>query len=239
MHGEKLTLAAALQKRSIEFAFTYCETQIRPFLPSVNMRTSRISKETAKIVAALSPSKSSPRQTRSSVTLNRAFPATSSIEPLNGIHPIADGEEDSDDSSLSSAPSVASFDIEDHFSPPKKRKRDLDSPATTVTVSTAIRSTRPSSRKAAPKQEDGDEPPKAKKTRRQPARKITNEAGEIEIHPPSNWEEMYECVREMRKTHLAPVDTMGCERIAEEHRDPKASSPFHSPREKKKQKNTQ
>ena len=64
-----------------------------------------------------------------------------------------------------------------------------------------------------------------KKARRQPARKTLNEEGEVEIHPPPDWEEIYDAVKEMRKTVLAPVDTMGCESLAEEHLTPKVYSP--------------
>jgi endonuclease-3 len=67
-----------------------------------------------------------------------------------------------------------------------------------------------------------DEPVgKTKKARRQPAKGFLNEAGEVEIHPPANWRETYEAVKEMRKTILAPVDTMGCETLAEKHISPR------------------
>ncbi|CAG8459359.1 12639_t:CDS:2 [Acaulospora morrowiae] len=34
--------------------------------------------------------------------------------------------------------------------------------------------------------------------------------------PPTNWEEVYQSIKEYRKTLVAPVDVMGCERLAEE-----------------------
>lgn len=36
----------------------------------------------------------------------------------------------------------------------------------------------------------------------------------VRLSPPPHWEEMYDLVREMRSRTLAPVDTMGCERLA-------------------------
>jgi endonuclease-3 len=57
-------------------------------------------------------------------------------------------------------------------------------------------------------------------------REATGEEGNqgewrVEIHPPPNWEEIYEAVKEMRKKVLAPVDTMGCETLAQEHSSPR------------------
>lgn len=51
------------------------------------------------------------------------------------------------------------------------------------------------------------------KTRRKPARKVKTEDGDIKVEPPTNWEEVYNLTKEMRKDLLAPVDTMGCERL--------------------------
>ncbi len=53
---------------------------------------------------------------------------------------------------------------------------------------------------------------------RKPARTITaSHTGEVKVEPPSDWEEMYALVKEMRLTGPAAnaaVDTMGCERLA-------------------------
>ncbi|KAL2159665.1 hypothetical protein VTH06DRAFT_2234 [Thermothelomyces fergusii] len=58
---------------------------------------------------------------------------------------------------------------------------------------------------------------------RKPARRTTDAAtGAVTVEPPSDWEEMYELVRQMRvggAAANAAVDTMGCERLA----DPEAS----------------
>ena len=208
------------------------------------MRTSRLAREGFKVVGTLSPSKAiSRRQTRSFAANLKAFNAiTSLVENTTDKKEEAISDDDDDsDSSLSSVPSAASFDIEDHpASPSRKRKRGVDSPSTIVTtVSTNNVGARVSPRKPGVKAEEVIGTAGGvvkKKARRQPARKTFNEDGEVEIHPPPNWEEIYDAVREMRKTVLAPVDTMGCESLAEEHLTPKVPIcnlysilPFHSP----------
>ncbi|CAG8468088.1 13418_t:CDS:2 [Cetraspora pellucida] len=40
-----------------------------------------------------------------------------------------------------------------------------------------------------------------------------------QIQPPHSWEEVYQSIKDYRKTIVAPVDTMGCERLAEEPND--------------------
>ncbi|TGJ80224.1 hypothetical protein E0Z10_g8543 [Xylaria hypoxylon] len=62
-------------------------------------------------------------------------------------------------------------------------------------------------------------PSKPTKRQRKPARKATDPStGESTISPPTDWEEMYAVVQSMRKeggaASNAPVDTMGCERLA-------------------------
>ena len=41
------------------------------------------------------------------------------------------------------------------------------------------------------------------------------------IRPPENWEQVYALTEEMRAKVLAPVDTMGCESLAEDKRSPR------------------
>lgn len=43
----------------------------------------------------------------------------------------------------------------------------------------------------------------------------------ISTEPPPHWEEMYDAVKEMRSRIPAPVDTMGCERLADRASTPK------------------
>ena len=191
---------------------------------SINlMKTSRIAKETAKIVNAISHADFAPRrQTRSFARSLHSF--TTGDLPLKEAKDVDVKQEDlSDDAStLSSVSSATSLDIEDFpskSSPSRKRKRGIDTPATVTSVS-AISEPRLSPRKPNSKLED-EGAKKVKKPRRQPAKSRINETGEVEIHAPANWEEIYDAVREMRKLHLAPVDTMGCETLAEEHLTPR------------------
>lgn len=41
------------------------------------------------------------------------------------------------------------------------------------------------------------------------------------VSPPDNWKSVFEAIKEYRKSTLAPVDTMGCERLSERHVDEK------------------
>jgi endonuclease-3 len=55
------------------------------------------------------------------------------------------------------------------------------------------------------------------KARPQPSKHTTDPAtGEVTIHPPENWEKIYNIVKAQRlRNPTAPVDTMGCERAAD------------------------
>ncbi|MCJ1462165.1 DNA N-glycosylase and apurinic/apyrimidinic (AP) lyase [Pseudocyphellaria aurata] len=160
------------------------------------------------------------RQTRSFATSLQAFSADGNSPNKTKDATIKQEDFTDDDSELSSLASSTAVDIEDfpiEISPSRKRKRESDTPATTLTSISTRTTTRSSPRKAGLKAEDGT----VKKARRQPAQKLYNEAGEVEIHAPKNWEEMYDSMKEMRKRSLAPVDTMGCETLAEERVSPR------------------
>ena len=183
------------------------------------MRTSRISRETARIVNRGSNNRRgsfSRPQTRSLAASLQAFTAIASPnQDTSAPKPKTTSE---DESSLSSINSTAILDIEDIASPvfpAQKRKRELD-----LTGDAPTSHLRASPRK--PSNHTRNEIVKnSKKLRRQPAKKTVNEAGEVEIQPPATWEEVYEAVKEMRKSVLAPVDTMGCETLAEERLSPR------------------
>jgi endonuclease-3 len=67
-------------------------------------------------------------------------------------------------------------------------------------------------------------PPKAgglKKARRVPAKKVKREGGSVKVEPPPGWEDMYALTRQMRNENVAPVDTMGCESLADVQRSPR------------------
>ncbi|KAL8942580.1 MAG: hypothetical protein Q9216_001562 [Gyalolechia sp. 2 TL-2023] len=181
------------------------------------MKTSRIARETAKI--GKNAEVVARRHTRSSLTASiRAFAAEDAVN-------FAEKQEEDvgdDSSSLSSIGSSGPSDIEDFLAPSssQKRKRGIGSPSTTITTATIAVTTKTSPSKADIKTQDGS-PAKIKRGRKQPFKKVVSDSGEVTIHPPANWQEIYTAVQEMRKKVLAPVDTMGCESLAEDTRTPR------------------
>ena len=189
------------------------------------MKTSRIARDTAKAKLAISSSQADYLPRRQT----RAFAASLHAFTANGDVPLASLgkkgvklEGTSDDDSLSTLGSV--FDIEDvpfESSASRKRKRGLDSPSTAITTKSSAPSiSRTSPRKPEVTPED-DTVGKRKRAKRQPAKKIVNDAGEVKVEAPANWEQIYDAVKEMRKERLAPVDTMGCETLAENNLTPR------------------
>lgn len=168
------------------------------------MRTSRISKETARAIDAARGI--SRRTTRSSLLQENADQAESS---------------------------TASPDIEDAIPNTLKRKRGTTN-STPVRKAARTVSKNSTESKTEIKTEVEDtlsfSPSKPRRARK-PARNIKNEeTGEVEIHAPSDWKEMYDCVKEMRlngTARNAAVDTMGCERLHEEKANPRDKR-FHT-----------
>jgi endonuclease-3 len=111
---------------------------------------------------------------------------------------------------LSSIPAESGSDGEAR--PAKKRRTAQDASVTVKHESKEISITTI----ASPKKES-----KPKKARRAPAKKITGRDGSVKIEPPANWEEIYALTREMRNENPAPVDTMGCESLADRQRSPR------------------
>lgn len=134
------------------------------------MRTSRVSRDTAKVVDALSTT----RRTRSS-TLNTTTPPARS----------------------------------------RKRKHDPDADVSSSPLSSPPRSASPPATRIKPEPDS-----KPKPARRQPAKRVRGSDGGFRVEPPTNWERVYELTREMRAKVLAPVDTMGCERLYDEKAAP-------------------
>lgn len=151
------------------------------------MRTSRISRDTSRILAA----SRTLRQTRS------------------GANPPV---HDPSDSELSSVPSDAGSDGDFATPQPKRRKTTRETPVKVKheTKEVSLTSITPPKKEAKPK-----------KARRVPAKKINGADGRVKIEPPPNWEEIYALTREMRNENLAPVDTMGCESLADKQRSPR------------------
>jgi endonuclease III len=167
------------------------------------MRSSRISHETAKIVGATTSLPSVRRSTRSSLARFAH----------NGAS-VVKKEEDEDNS-------ILQCDIEDALLPPRKRKRAVSSTPQNKTLGTSLRI----------KNEIEDTTAISsipiKGRARKPARKIKDdETGEVAIHPPNDWAEVYALVKEMRSSPggaatNAAVDTMGCASLAEKQANPR------------------
>jgi endonuclease-3 len=163
------------------------------------MRTSRVSRDTSRILAA-SRTQRTLRQTRSGANLATQVDG-------NGLKR---GGLVTSDSEISSVPADSGSDVEQR--PIKKRRTGQDAPTAVkreskeVSIATI----------ASPKKEN-----KPKKARRTPAKKVTGIDGSVKVEPPANWEEIYSLTREMRNENIAPVDTMGCESLAERTRTPR------------------
>lgn len=129
------------------------------------------------------------------------------------------------DSELSSVPE----DLDEEDGTPamevsRKRKRGEKAPAAGITrrgKATTV-SLNSKNLKAALEEQDIKTDPdarpvrgKPKKARRAPAKKIVGANGSVKVEPPANWEEVYALTKQMRAAHVAPVDTMGCESLAD------------------------
>ncbi|EUC33229.1 hypothetical protein COCCADRAFT_96578 [Bipolaris zeicola 26-R-13] len=169
------------------------------------MRTSRISRDNARILAA-SRAQRAQRQTRSAIN--------ASASTVDASHVKQEAETDVTSQSglkTSSAP-IDSYSDGEAQPALKRRKKGQDASVTVKQeVEEASISTIPSPVKNA----------KVKKARRAPAKKITASDGTVKIEPPANWEEIYALTREMRNENAAPVDTMGCESLADRSRTPR------------------
>lgn len=159
------------------------------------MRTSRVSRETARLFDHASTSPSPRRSTRSLARFSYGAPSSPSVknEPA---------------------------DIEDAVSLPraKRIKREHTDSATSIKSETE-------EVKVEVKDEESPgtkAPRRQRKPVRTTTDRIT---GQVKVEPPSDWEAMYEAVRRMRApggaAYGAAVDTMGCERLADRSASPK------------------
>jgi endonuclease-3 len=166
---------------------------------AITMRTSRMSRDTSRILAA-SRTQRTLRQTRSGATANARDAKSKYIES------------EESDSGLSSAPSDPESDGEVDVGNRKRKRESAASPVQVKHESKEVLLTAIES----PKKES-----KPKKARRVPAKKVTTADGGVKVEPPPNWEEIYTLTREMRNENVAPVDTMGCESLADRNRSPR------------------
>ncbi|PSN66503.1 DNA glycosylase [Corynespora cassiicola Philippines] len=184
------------------------------------MRTSRISRDTARILAASRAAHRPLRQTRSGTSAATRDSALNTIEA--GPVARAGGREseaatshlDTDsDSQLSSVPEDSGSEHAAAAPVNKKRKRGQGAPRVTIkqeTKEVAVAAV------ASPQKA-----PRPKKARRVPAKKTVGADGTVKVEPPPNWEEMYALTREMRNENVAPVDTMGCASLADRNATPR------------------
>lgn len=187
------------------------------------MRTSRLSRETARIVEATA----TPGNTTS---LRRSLRGFQHQHQYNESSADAGNETQrpsSSGSELSTPPSSPQSDASSDYNASAslgKRKRSSRATAAINTERGTEPARRRTSRKAPKLEEDEEDdsgsPKKIQKGKRQPAKRISGPNGNIKVEPPANWEQMYSTTAEMRKRVLAPVDTMGCESLAEESRSP-------------------
>ncbi|CAM1501115.1 Fc.00g102770.m01.CDS01 [Cosmosporella sp. VM-42] len=153
------------------------------------MRTSRVSRDAARVFDLATEPVSPPRRTTRS-TLARFAYATETKSELR--------------------------DIEDAASPPaRKRRRVTTAKTETIASPNGIKCEvveEPLSNIASP-------PKPPRRTRKPARKTVDPSTGATAIAPPSDWEDMYNAVKTMRapggRAHGAAVDTMGCERLAD------------------------
>ncbi|KAK5683546.1 alpha,alpha-trehalase nth1 [Elasticomyces elasticus] len=171
------------------------------------MRISRVSRATASIFRPSSPANETAATRRSRIS---GFAAVE--EPRDDRASLSKTVDEADGSDVKSSGTSTRA-----ASTLGKRKRQ----AATSILSVETTSTRRSPLKA-PKLEPNEEDHGVKrKARRQPAKRIKGPNGAVAVEPPLGWETVYEITAAMRKRVLAPVDTMGCESLAEENRSPR------------------
>ncbi|KAL6247818.1 alpha,alpha-trehalase nth1 [Rhinocladiella similis] len=168
------------------------------------MRTSKISQETTRIFNALSPNARAPRTTRRASRI-----ASFALGYQGGVQVKGEAEEE--------ASRLGTPDIEDGLSTPTRssRKRKYGSMVESTVKTeheTALTSPRKIKRETEEDESDASPGSRTRAKPKIPARKRTSASGEIEIEPPSNWAEIYDTIKAMRRRNpTAPVDTMGCE----------------------------
>jgi endonuclease-3 len=188
------------------------------------MRIYRIAQSTAKYLSIMArareqPAASPPRRiTRSSLARFAHTPDSAGTRKPKDNHATSPDIEDIIPDTTISSSSTSS----------RKRKRATASTAKTTTRK-SIKEDEENINDAEVKLEIKSEattaiataiPAKPVKRQRKPARKTTDPStGQSTVSPPTDWEEIYAAVRAMRSeggvAANAPVDTMGCERLAE------------------------
>lgn len=230
------------------------------------MRTSRIARETAAVMRALSSSSSRKFPARPDVAQTRTVSgsaaltsapeeqeqeqeqqsrkSSSSPPPItpapaeNHVHGAADergssssdlssvpSDGDSTDPSRSQKPSAKPTATPSLASMTRKRKRSGTAASETKTPTLLTVTAAESTSSHLINRHDAPDATvttsaKAKKARRAPAKKAVAADGSVKVEPPPNWEEMYGLTADMRSRVVAPVDTMGCESLADRKDSP-------------------
>ena len=209
------------------------------------MQTSGRANETRKFIAASPAGRPnillSPRNTRSFARSLRAFNATNGFradeKPPEVARPNGEGAgragdqleiESDSDSELSSPPSVSGISDDDYDDVAASSKGEVLGSAADLTAksgrkrklaSTESDSEKPSTgaarpfRTARPRNAKKVEDKKAEEKDQLVKRLVDEEDG---VEPPPRWRETYDTMKAMRSKIVAPVDTMGCERLADE-----------------------
>lgn len=181
------------------------------------MRTSRISRDTSKVLSSLAATRTQRplRGTRAGANATIRDFALNAVEaghvasaPVGESEPPDNQENIGSDSGLSSPPEDSGSEGADVMAS-RKRKRGQDAPVAT-SIKREVKEISVTD-VASPKKVNT----KPKKARRAPAKKIVGANGSVKVEPPPHWEEIYALTRQMRNENVAPVDTMGCESLAD------------------------
>ncbi|KAK4195959.1 hypothetical protein QBC40DRAFT_300712 [Triangularia verruculosa] len=205
------------------------------------MRTSRVARETARLFESASSTSTPLRRSSRTSTLAARFSYNTNASPSSSFAKVEESDgEDKDDVKMS-----IGSDIEDAITTTRAAKRRRTTATSAITTSEAIqsspvrRTTRVKTERAVVKSEPASDSdflsslsdnediksaikeeskPTPRGRARKPARRITSPSGAVTIQPPSDWEKIYDLVKEMRingPAANAAVDTMGCERLAD------------------------
>ncbi|KAK0668831.1 hypothetical protein QBC41DRAFT_275924 [Cercophora samala] len=203
------------------------------------MRTSRVAKETARLFESVASTSTPLRRSSRTSTLAARFSYNTNASPSASMTKVEESDAEAGDDVKMSFGS----DIEDAITTTRaaKRRRTATTAVTTQTINSSPvrRTTRVKAERTAVKSEAGSDSdflsslsdnediktaikeeskPAPRARARKPARRVTSPAGTTTITPPSDWEEIYNLVKEMRingPAANAAVDTMGCERLAD------------------------
>lgn len=187
----------------------------------LKMRSSRLTRQTAQIVDAISPRKRI-RNAINSITGRSQTSQTSQeskeeADDVGGLALLSPTDEPSRDAQgVDSKNSAAAAN-----SRKRKRDQDLTSPSSQRSR-TKLSTTKEASYTSPTTSSAPARAPYPPKPRRRPAKPHRSSSGTlIRTDAPPDWTRVYALTQDMRAKWPAPVDTMGCERLAEDQRSPR------------------